>query len=174
VAEEQRPRRAAAHDPQKEAERKRLIEEAKARWAAKKGQAAPAAGPQPTPQARAQEAKAAAQAPTVPVPVASHNPGGSPVTPPSNPHLVAVGTVNQAVEIQADPGEEANLRKLLGGLGAYPNPLRGGAWQVDYRYWQEAKRRLQAAGYKVESRDYLGRSLDEWDPVTRGWAPAET
>jgi hypothetical protein len=87
---------------------------------------------------------------------------------------VAVGTVNQAVEIQADPGEEANLRKLLGGLGAYPNPLRGGAWQVDYRYWQEAKRRLQAAGYKVESRDYLGRSLDEWDPVTRGWARAET
>jgi hypothetical protein len=45
---------------------------------------------------------------------------------------------------------------------------------VDYRYWQEAKRRLQAAGYKVESRDYLGRSLDEWDPVTRGWARAET
>ncbi len=171
---EERPRRAVAQDPQKEAERKRLIEEAKARWAAKKGETGAAGGPQPAAQARAQETRAAVQAPTVPVPVASHNPGGSPVTPPVNPHLVAVGTINQAVEIRADPGEEANLRKLLGGLGAYPNPLRGGAWQVDYRYWQEAKRRLLAAGYTVESRDFLGRSPDEWDPVTRGWARAET
>ncbi|MCS7236545.1 MAG: hypothetical protein RMM30_11310 [Armatimonadota bacterium] len=168
---EERPRRTVAQDPQKEAERKRLIEEAKARWAAKKAEgggaaAAPAA-------ARPQEARAAAQAPTVPVPVASHNPGGSPITAPANPNLVAVGTVNQAVEIQADPTEEANLRKLLGGLGAYQNPLRRGAWQVDYRYWKEARRRLEAAGYKVEGRDYMGRPLDEWDPLTRGWVRVE-
>lgn len=167
---EERPRRQVAHDPQKEAERKRLIEEAKARWAAKKaegGAAAPAAA------ARPQEARPAAQVAHVPVPVASHNPGGSPISPPANPNLVAVGTVNQAVEIQADPSEEANLRKLLGGLGAYQNPLRRGAWQVDYRYWKEARRRLEAAGYKVEGRDFMGRPLDEWDPVTRGWARTE-
>lgn len=167
---EERPRRAVAHDPQKEAERKRLIEEAKARWAARKAEGGAAVAPAA---ARPQEARPAAQAPSVPVPVASHNPGGSPISPPANPNLVVVGTINQAVEIQADPAEEANLRKLLGGLGAYPNPLRRGAWQVDYRYWKEAKRRLEAAGYKVEGRDYMGRPLDEWEPLTRGWVRAE-
>ncbi|GBD28056.1 hypothetical protein HRbin31_00068 [bacterium HR31] len=167
---EERPRRAVAHDPQKEAERKRLIEEAKARWAARKAEGGAAGAPAA---ARPQEARPAAQAPSVPVPVASHNPGGSPISPPANPNLVAVGTINQAVEIQADPAEDANLRKLLGGLGAYPNPLRRGAWQVDYRYWKEAKRRLEAAGYKVEARDYMGRPLDEWEPLTRGWVRAE-
>lgn len=168
---EERPRRAGAQDPQKEAERKRLIEEAKARWAAKKGEGGGAV--QAGAAGRATEAKPAAQVPNVPVPVASHNPGASPLAPLSNPNLVALGTINQAVEIQADPSEEANLRKLLGGLGAYPNPLRRGAWQVDYRYWKEAKRRLEAAGYKVEGRDYMGRPLDEWDPTTRGWVRAE-
>lgn len=167
---EERPRRSVAQDPQKEAERKRLIEEAKARWAAKKAEGGGAAA---AASARPEEARPAAQAPSVPVPVASHNPGGSPITQPVNPNLVAVGTVNQAVEVQADPSEDANLRKLLGGLGAYQNPLRRGAWQVDYRYWKEARRRLEAAGYKVEGRDYMGRPLDEWDPVTRGWVRAE-
>ncbi len=167
---EERPRRAVAPDPEKEAQRKRLIEEAKARWAAKKAEGGGPAVAAPPPAA---EAKAAAQAPSVPAPVAAANPGGSPLAPPANPNLVVVGTINQAVEIHADPSEEANLRKLLGGLGAYPNPLRGGAWQVDYRYWQEAQRRLSQAGYKVDARDYLGRPLEEWDPVTRGWARGE-
>jgi len=171
VAEQERPRRPAV-DPQKEAERKRLIEEAKARWAAKKAEGI--AGEAAALAAGARQTQAAPQAPSVPVPVASHNPGASPLSPLANPHLVAVGTVNQGVEIQADPSEEANLRKLLGGLGAYPNPLRRGHWQVDYRYWREAQRRLQAAGYKVEGRDYMGRPLEEWDPLTRGWVRVES
>lgn len=168
---EERPRRAAAQDPQKEAERKRLIEEAKARWAARKAESGGQVQPGET--AKAAQAKPAAQVPSVPVPVASHNPGASPLAPLSNPNLVAVGTINQAVEIRADPSEETNLRKLLGGLGAYANPLRGGAWQVDYRYWKEAKRRLETAGYKVEGRDYTGRPLEDWDPLTRGWVRTE-
>lgn len=166
---EERPRR--AQDPQKEAERKRLIEEAKARWAAKKGEGGGQV--QAGEAAKAVQAKPAAPAPSVSVPVASHNPGASPLAPLSNPNLVVLGTINQAVEVQADPQEEANLRKLLGGLGAYPNPLRRGAWQVDYRYWKEAQRRLESAGYKVEGRDYMGRPLEEWDPLTRGWVRAE-
>ncbi len=169
---EEKPRRQAAEDPQKAAERKRLIEEAKARWAAKRAQAGEAPAVAPTERARPEAAKQAA-APAIQVPVAAHNPGGSPVLAPSHPNVVALGTVNQGVEIQADPSEEANLRKLLGGLGAYPNPLRRGAWQVDYRYWKEARQRLAQAGYKVEARDYMGRPLDEWDPLTRGWVRTE-
>jgi len=171
VAEE-KPRRQAAEDPEKAAERKRLIEEAKARWAAKRDQAAGAPAAAPAERARTEAARQEAS-PAIQVPVAAHNPGGSPVAPPAHPNVAALGTVNQGVEIQADPAEEANLRKLLGGLGAYPNPLRRGAWQVDYRYWKEAQQRLAQAGYKVESRDYMGRPLDDWDPLTRGWVRTE-
>ncbi|MBM3469198.1 MAG: hypothetical protein FJX73_00170 [Armatimonadetes bacterium] len=45
--------------------------------------------------------------------------------------------------------EDENLKKLLGGLGAYQNPLRPGVWQVDHRYRAEAVRRLEAAGYAI-------------------------
>ncbi len=169
---EEGPRQRAAHDPQKAAERKRLIEEAKARWAAKRAQAEGQPVSAETGGARQVVVQQAA-APAIQVPVAAHNPGGSPPTPPAHPKVVALGTINQGVEIQADPAEEANLRKLLGGLGAYQNPLRRGTWQVDYRYWKEAQQRLERAGYQVESRDYMGRSLDEWDPLTRGWVRTE-
>lgn len=179
----------AADDPEKAAERKRVIEEARARWAARKAaEAAP--GPTPTvgsgheePSAAAspraepvhtERAAAAARSapPSLPT-VASHNPSGAPVSAPGNPKLRAMGTINQAVEVRGDPAEDANLRKLLGGIGAYQNPLRGNVWQVDYRYWSEARKRLRDAGYQVEETDYMGRPLEEWDPLARGWARAD-
>ncbi|MDR5684144.1 MAG: hypothetical protein QN163_08975 [Armatimonadota bacterium] len=184
-------RNKAADDPQKAAERRRIIEEAKARWAAKKAaqEGTPAAGApaaQETREERAAAARAKAEAlraqregaqappaPSIPPIVAAHNPGGTPVNAPANPKLQALGTINQAVEVRADPAEDANLRKLLGGIGAYQNPLRDNAWQVDYRYWKEARRRLLAAGYQIEETDYMGRPLEEWEPITRGWARAE-
>ncbi|MDR7537679.1 MAG: hypothetical protein QN183_15145, partial [Armatimonadota bacterium] len=98
-----------------------------------------------------------AAAPTVEVPVSSLNPGGRPATPPQSTKIEAYGTINQSVELRADPGEAENLKKLLGGLGAYQNPLRAGVWQVDYRYYAEARRRLEAAGYTVTEQDYLDR-----------------
>lgn len=98
----------------------------------------------------------------------SENPGGQPPTPPQNPRIEALGTITQSVELRCASTEDANIRKLLGGLGAYRNPLRG-VWQLDYRYYAEALKRLTAAGYTVEGRDYLGRPLDQWTPETRGW-----
>jgi hypothetical protein len=103
------------------------------------------------------------------VPVSSLNPGGRPGAPPQSPKIEAYGTINQSVEIRADPGEADNIKKLLGGLGAYQNPLRAGVWQVDYRYYAEARRRLEAAGYTVTERDYLDRPLSSWNPAGRGW-----
>ena len=96
------------------------------------------------------------------------NPGGAPPAVPQHPKVEALGTITQSVELRADPTEAQNLERLLGGLGLYRNPLRG-AWQLDYRYYAEARRRLQAAGYQVEGRDYLGRPLEQWAPHTRGW-----
>jgi hypothetical protein len=184
VADE--PKR-VADDPEKAAERKRAIEEARARWAARK---AVEAAPTPTVGSDREEPTAAAKPrveavrpehaageagsvpPSQPT-VASHNPGGAPVSAPGNPKLEAVGTISQAVEVRGDPAEDANLRKLLGGIGAYQNPLRGNVWQVDYRYWSEARKRLRSAGYEVEETDYMGRPLGEWDPIARGWTRAE-
>ncbi|MGH2348666.1 MAG: hypothetical protein ACRDFT_04270, partial [bacterium] len=77
--------------------------------------------------------------------------------------------VTQGVEFRGDRTEDENLKKLLGGIGAYPNPLRAGSWQVDYRYYAEARRRLEQAGYEIEESDFLGRPLREWSPQTRGW-----
>ena len=82
--------------------------------------------------------------------------------------MQAFGTITQSVELRCDPSEDQNVRKLLGGLGAYKNPLRG-VWQIDYRYYAEALKRLQAAGYQVEGKDYLGRPLEKWTPDARGW-----
>ncbi|MDR7415870.1 MAG: hypothetical protein QN193_04210 [Armatimonadota bacterium] len=187
MAEEERKPRTPPQDDEAAARRRQLIEEAKARWAAKKAAAEGAAAPgkpQTEPgreerapaRARPEAARAPraqpAAAPAVEVFVASQNPGASPLSPPQNPVLRAFGTVNQAIEIEADPSEEQNLRKLLGGLGAYQNPLRQNRFQLDYRYWREAKRRLEAAGYRIEQRDFMGRPLDEWDPLTRGWVRA--
>jgi hypothetical protein len=106
--------------------------------------------------------------PTVPGKATSANPGGAPVAAPQNPKVEALGTITQSVELRADASEAQNLERLLGGLGLYRNPVRG-TWQLDYRYFAEARKRLEAAGYQVAGRDYLGRPLDEWKPHTRGW-----
>jgi hypothetical protein len=133
------------------------------------GPGQPGAGQAPSPS----PAKPAAPSPTpvkpaVPGKATSANPGGAPVGVPQNPKVEAFGTITQSVELRAEASEAQNLERLLGGLGLYRNPLRG-TWQLDYRYFAEARKRLETAGYRVEGRDYLGRSLDEWRPHTRGW-----
>jgi hypothetical protein len=134
--------------------------------AAKAAGAAPAGG-------KAAASPAAATA-ALEVPVSSLNPGGRPGTPPQKPAVQAYGTINQSVELKADAGEHENVKKLLGGLGAYQNPLRGEAWQIDYRYYAEARRRLEAAGYAVTEQDYLGRPVRAWTPASRGWTRVES
>lgn len=126
---------------------------------AQRAQSAPAAGAAP---------KAAPAAGGFKPLVASRNPGGAPVAPPQHPEIRAFGTVTQAVELTCDPSEDANLGKVLGGLGLYKNPLRG-VWQLDYRYYAEAVRRLQLAGYQIDGKDYLGRPLSQWVAEARGW-----
>jgi hypothetical protein len=118
--------------------------------------ASPGAAPRPAP-AAGQKAWATAE-----------NPGGAPPSPPQNPKVQAFGTITQSVELRCEKSEDQNFLRLLGGLGAYRNPLRG-VWQLDYRYYAEALKRLRAAGYQVEGSDYLGRPLDTWQPETRGW-----
>jgi hypothetical protein len=144
---------------------------AEALRAAKAAAGATRAGPAAAPVAGAPAARPAPPGPaaTVEVPVSSLNPGGRPGVPPQSTNIDAYGTINQSVEIRADPGEAENLKKLLGGLGAYQNPLRAGVWQVDYRYYAEARRRLEAAGYTLTEKDYLGRPLSSWNPAGRGW-----
>ncbi len=122
---------------------------------------------------RSREEKTAAAARPTPAPAqrswaTSENPGGQPAVAPQNPKIQAFGTITQSVELRCETSEDQNVRKLLGGLGAYRNPLRG-VWQLDYRYYAEAVKRLQAAGYQVEGKDYLGRPLDKWTPEGRGW-----
>ncbi len=148
-----------------EMSREEKIAAAKAKAEAMKAQRAAQAGgagtaPAPAPAAR--------PAPATPALATSENPGGQPVTAPQNAKIQAFGTINQSVELRADPTEDQNIRRLLGGLGAYRNPLRS-AWQVDYRYYAEALKRLTAAGYQVEGNDYLGRPLEQWAPARRGW-----
>lgn len=111
---------------------------------------------------------------SVEVPVSSLNPGGRPGVPPQAPALEAFGSLNQSVEIRGAAGEIENLKKLLGGLGAYQNPVRSGAWQVDYRYYAEARRRLEAAGYTIAEKDFLDRPLATWNPTARGWTRVES
>lgn len=129
------------------------------------GPAAPQApGPSARPGAAARPAPAAGQKAWA----TAENPGGQPPVPPQNPKVVAFGTITQSVELRCEKSEDPNFTKLLGGLGAYRNPLRG-VWQLDYRYYAEALKRLRAAGYQVEGRDYLGRPLETWQPEARGW-----
>ena len=111
----------------------------------------------------------------VPGRATSSNPGGAPPGAPQSPKVEAFGTITQSVELRAAESEAQNIERLLGGLGLYRNPLRG-TWQLDYRYYAEARKRLTAAGYQVEGRDYLGRPLEKWTPYARGWtrlAPPE-
>ncbi|HEV2439109.1 MAG TPA: hypothetical protein VGX97_03520 [bacterium] len=126
------------------------------------GPAAPAAPGGGAPAAPAKPA------PATPALATSDNPGGQPVAAPQNTKIQALGTINQSVELRCEPTEDQNVRRLLGGIGAYRNPLRN-AWQVDYRYYAEALKRLTAAGYQVEGKDYLGRPLEQWAPARRGW-----
>jgi len=102
-------------------------------------------------------------------PVSAINAAGRPAVKPQSPKIRAYGTVNQTVEIQTEKTEEENIKKLLGGLGVYANPVRGGAWQISYRYYPEARQRLSQAGYEIEETDYAGRPLTAWTPKSRGW-----
>ena len=152
-----------------EASREERIAAARAKAEALKAQRAGAGPAAPA----AAKAAPAGTAPTkaaggVPGRATSANPGGAPPAPPQNPKIEALGTINQSVELRSDPTEAQNIERLLGGLGAYKNPLRG-TWQLDYRYYAEALKRLRAAGYQVEGRDYLGRPLEKWLAERRGW-----
>jgi hypothetical protein len=161
-----------------EMSREEKIAAAKAKAEALKAQRAASGGPPSAGGPGAPRTPAAPGAPAAaarPAPAAgqkawatAENPGGQPPAPPQNPKVQAFGTITQSVELRCEASEDQNIRKLLGGLGAYRNPLRG-VWQLDYRYYAEALKRLQAAGYQVEGRDYLGRPLDTWRPETRGW-----
>jgi hypothetical protein len=102
--------------------------------------------------------------------VSSLNAAGRPAGAPANPQLRAYGSVNFAVEIVGDKSEDENLRKLLGGIGAYQNPVRGGAFTVDYRYYAEAKRRLERSGYTVSEEQFGPLSPAEWRPLAAGWS----
>jgi hypothetical protein len=164
--------------PAGEMSREEKIAAAKAKAEALKAQRAAAGTPGPAgaaaPPALAPGAPAAATRPAAAQAsgqrswATSDNPGGQPVGALQNPTVQAFGTITQSVELRCDPSEDQNVRKLLGGLGAYKNPLRG-VWQIDYRYYAEALKRLQAAGYQVEGKDYLGRPLEKWTPDARGW-----
>ena len=101
--------------------------------------------------------------------VSSLNAAGRPAAPPANTQLRAYGSVNFAVEIVGEKSEEENLRKLLGGIGAYQNPVRGGAFTVDYRYYAEAKRRLERGGYAISEDQFGPVKPSEWEPVAGGW-----
>ncbi len=125
--------------------------------------AAPSAAARPTSQAAG-----AGQQPAQRSWATSDNPGGQPIVAPQNPKIQAFGTITQSVELRCEATEDQNVRKLLGGLGAYQNPIRR-VWQIDYRYYAEALKRLRAAGYQVEGKDYLGRPLEKWSPEGRGW-----
>jgi len=153
-----------------EPSREEKIAAAKARAEALKAQRAAAGGGAAAPAGATPPRPAAAPAAAggfKPL-VASKNPGGVPVVPPKEPKVDAFGTLTQAVEITCAAGEEPNIVKILGGLGLYKNPLRG-VWQLDYRYYAEAVRRLRSAGYEIDGKDYLGRPLAQWIPEARGW-----
>ena len=165
--------------PEPELSREEKIAAAKAKAEAIKAQRAAAGG---TPAGAAPPAASAATPAPKPAPphaaagvpgrATSANPGGAPPAAPQNPKVAAFGTITQSVELKCDPTENQSIERLLGGLGLYRNPLRG-VWQLDYRYFAEARRRLMAAGYQVEGRDYLGSPLEQWTPTTGGWTLLE-
>ena len=111
-----------------------------------------------------------APGPTLETFVSSLNAAGRPAGAPQNAKVRAFGSVNFGVELQCASTEEENLRKLLGGIGAYQNPLRGGAFQIDYRYYPEAKVRLERSGYQVEEDEFGPLDLKAWTPLRGGWS----
>jgi hypothetical protein len=106
-------------------------------------------------------------------PVSAVNAAGRAATKPQNAKVKSFATVTQGVEITVDKIEDENIKKLLGGLGAYQNPLRGGVWQLDYRYYEEGKRRLAQAGYELEEDQYGRIPLKQWTPHLGGWSKVE-
>jgi hypothetical protein len=124
------------------------------------------AAEQAKPEAGAAPAK---EAPAVETFVSSLNAAGRPAAAPTNTQLRAYGSVNYAVEIVGEKSEEENLRKLLGGIGAYQNPVRGGAFTVDYRYYAEAKRRLERSGYTITEAQFGPLQPGGWNPIAGGW-----
>ncbi len=106
-------------------------------------------------------------------PVSALNAAGRPAGKAQNAKVSARGTVTMGVEIRAERTEEENIKKLLGGLGAYASPLTAGTWQLDYRYYHEAKARLQQAGYEVADELYTGQPLAAWTPHRGGWSRVE-
>ncbi|HEY6104159.1 MAG TPA: hypothetical protein VI007_13135 [bacterium] len=124
------------------------------------------AAEQAKPQTGAAPAK---EPPAVETFVSSLNAAGRPAAAPTNTQLRAYGSVNFAVEIVGEKSEEENLRKLLGGIGAYQNPLRGGAFTIDYRYYAEAKRRLERSGYTITEEQFGPLPPGKWEPIAGGW-----
>ncbi len=120
-----------------------------------------------------QPAQAAAAAAVLETPVSAVNAAGRPAGKPQSAKVRAFATVSQGIELTAERGEDENLRKLLGGLGAYQTPLRPGTWQLDYRYYEEAKRRLTHAGYEIEEAQYGRIPLSKWTPHLGGWSRVE-
>ena len=120
-----------------------------------------------------QAAQVAGPARPVGTPVSAVNAAGRPAVKPQNPKVRAFGSIHQGIEITAEKSEEENIKKLLGGLGVYANPLRGGLWQLDYRYYAEAKKRLLQAGYEIEEGEYGRIPLKAWTPHTGGWSRTE-
>lgn len=106
-------------------------------------------------------------------PVSAVNAAGRPAGKPTSPKIRALATVTQGVEFTVERTEDENIRKLLGGLGAYQNPLRSGVWQLDYRYYDEAKRRLSGAGYEIEETQDGRVPLSKWTPHLAGWSKVE-
>lgn len=117
--------------------------------------------------------QAAGAAAAMEMPVSAVNAAGRPAATPANPKVTALGTVTMGVTIRVEKSEDENVRKLLGGLGAYASPLTGGDWQLDYRYYEEARRRLEHAGYEIEASIYTGAPLSEWTPHRGGWSIIE-
>lgn len=154
-------------DDEKTTNREELLAAIKAKADAIRAQRATAAQGEQTAQPGA-----AAQA--METPVSAVNAAGRPVGKPQSLKVRAFGSVTQGVEIVADKSEEDNIKKLLGGLGAYANPLRNGAWQLDYRYYVEARRRLVQAGYEVEETEYGNIALKTWTPHAGGWSRVES
>lgn len=116
----------------------------------------------------------AAPGPTLETFVSAINAAGRPAAAPQNPGVKVYGSVNFGVEIQSAPTEAENLRKLLGGIGAYENPVRAGAFQIDYRYFAEAKNRLERAGYRIEEEAFGPVAPATWNPVRAGWSKVES
>ncbi len=164
---------AAGEEPSRDDKMAAIRVRAEALRAARAGGTAAPAAAAGTP-AKAAPTRPAAPVGGIDVPVSAVNPGGRPVAAPQSPVLEAYGTLNSSVEIRGEPGENENLKKLLGGLGAYQNPLRSDAWQVDYRYYAEARRRLEAAGYTMTEKDFLDRSIKTWNPASRGWTRVQS